>query len=106
MLVNMNIVIVDDSIENCLLQKKYLETDGYRKVSYVLSAKEVIVKLAYSIGVAEPVMATAIVDGKEMPIKGYDLTPEGIKKLLELNKPQFQKTAEWGHFGNGFKWDV
>jgi len=74
------------------------------------SVKEVMVKLAYSIGVAEPVMATAEIkyrDGRtEMNgIDGYDLTPKGIIDQLELRKPQFQKTAEWGHFGNGFKWD-
>jgi S-adenosylmethionine synthetase len=70
-------------------------------------SKEVIVKLAYSIGVAEPVMATAEIDGKEIDLidSGYGLTPKEIIDNLELRKPQFQKTAEWGHFGNGFKWD-
>lgn len=71
------------------------------------SAKEIFVKLAYSIGVAEPVMATAKIDGKEIDLanSGYGLTPKEIINNLELRKPQFQKTAEWGHFGNGFKWD-
>ncbi len=69
------------------------------------NAKEVFVRLAYAIGVAQPVQATAIVDGKEMQIEGYDLTPKGIITALELDKPVFAKTAEWGHFGNGFKWD-
>ncbi len=72
-------------------------------------ASEVIVKLAYSIGFPEPVMATASVRKGdkwfEVEIKDYDLTPKGIIKQLELKKPVFQKTAEWGHFGNGFKWD-
>lgn len=73
-------------------------------------AKEVMVKLAYSIGVAEPVMATAEVtdqnNNKEIiEISGYDLTPKGIINFLELKKPQFEKVAEWGSFGNGFKWD-
>lgn len=68
-------------------------------------AKEVTVKLAYSIGMPEPVMANAIVDGKEKEIKGYDLTPKGINEFLKLKNPIYQKTAEWGHFGNKFEWD-
>lgn len=67
-------------------------------------ARQVLVKLAYSIGVAEPVMAIAIVDGVEAPITGYDLTPAGIIKTLELKTPRFQHTAEWGHMGNKFIW--
>lgn len=69
------------------------------------NAKEVLVKLAYSIGVAEPVMATAVVDGEEVEITEYDLTPKGIIEFLKLREPNFSKTAEWGHFGNNFKWD-
>jgi len=72
-------------------------------------ASEVIVKLAYSIGIPEPVMATASVRKLdkwfEMEIKEYDLTPKGIIKSLKLKNPIYQKTAEWGHFGNGFIWD-
>ena len=69
------------------------------------NAKEVIVKLAYAIGVAEPVMITATVDGETVDIKNANCTPLGIIKFLDLRKPQFAKTAEWGHFGNGFTWD-
>ena len=68
------------------------------------NAKEVFVELAYAIGVAEPVQATATVDGVEMEVEGYDLTPKGIIKALKLNKPIFETTSEWGHFGNGFNW--
>lgn len=76
-------------------------------VDYLKSkgAHEVYVYLAYSIGVAEPVQSIAVIDGKEELIKGYDLTPKGIIDFLDLQKPQFAKTAMWGHFGNGFKWD-
>lgn len=70
------------------------------KVSFVF------VQLAYAIGVAEPVQATIVADGKdEEQVSGYDLTPKGIIRFLDLQKPQFEKAAEWGHFGNGFKWD-
>jgi S-adenosylmethionine synthetase len=39
-------------------------------------------------------------------VKGFDLRPKSIIKLLGLKKPIFEKTAEWGHFGNQFKWDI
>ena len=68
-------------------------------------AKEVFVKLAYAIGKPEPVMAVAILDEKEILIEGYDLTPKGIKKMLNLENVKFAKTAKWGHFGRGFNWD-
>jgi len=68
-------------------------------------AKEVLVKLAYAIGRKEPLMKSVIVDGREKEIKGYDLTPNGIIKFLDLRKPIYRKTSQWGHFGNGFKWD-
>jgi S-adenosylmethionine synthetase len=70
------------------------------------NAHKVFVRLAYSIGVAEPLEATAIVDGKEHVVDGYDLTPLGITKLLDLKKPIFEKTASYGHFGHDdFPWE-
>ncbi len=68
-------------------------------------AKEVFVYLAYAIGVREPVMAVAIVDGKEETITGYDLSPKGIIETLGLTEPIFEATAQWGHYGNSFNWD-
>jgi S-adenosylmethionine synthetase len=69
-------------------------------------AKEVFCYLAYAIGVAEPVEASVVIDGKHEIVEGYDLTPKGIIDALELRKPQFEQTAKWGHFGNGFVWDA
>lgn len=69
-------------------------------------AHEVYCYLAYAIGVAEPVEATVIVDGVQEEVKGYDLTPRGIIDFLDLRKPQFEETARYGHFGNGFTWDI
>ena len=75
---------------------------------------EVMVKLAYAIGVAQPVMAyyeATYMDDREkttgnIKLDGeWDLTPQGIIKTLDLRRPQFEKTAQWGHFGNGFTWD-
>jgi S-adenosylmethionine synthetase len=68
-------------------------------------AKKAYVHLAYSIGIAQPVMAVAEVDGKEVKVTGYDLRPRAIIDFLQLRKPQFENTARYGHFGNGFKWD-
>ena len=69
-------------------------------------AKEVYVKLAYAIGEKDPVMAVAVLDGKETKIEDYDLTPNGIRKLLKLDNVKFVETSKWGHFGNPeFPWE-
>ena len=40
-----------------------------------------------------------------------DLSPRGIREHLELNKPIYQRTAAYGHFGRapeedgGFSWE-
>ncbi|PJE65346.1 methionine adenosyltransferase [Candidatus Saccharibacteria bacterium CG10_big_fil_rev_8_21_14_0_10_47_8] len=68
-------------------------------------AREVFCYLAYAIGVAEPLEATVVLDGKSQIVKGYDLTPKGIIKYLDLRKPQYEQTARYGHFGHGFRWD-
>ena len=65
---------------------------------------EVMVQLAYAIGYDQPLQATAIVDGEHEFIKGYDLSPKGIIEFLQLRKPQFAKTAEFGHMGANFSW--
>lgn len=67
-------------------------------------AKEVYTKLAYAIGKSEPVMAVAVIDGKEEQIVGYDLTPNGLRKFLKLDEVKFKDTCTWGHFGRGFEW--
>jgi len=67
-------------------------------------AQEVFVQLAYAIGYDQPLQATAVIDGVETPIEGYDLSPKGIIEFLDLRKPQFAKTAEFGHMGNNFSW--
>lgn len=69
------------------------------------NAHEVLVRLAYAIGKAEPLEATALVDGKPEVITGYDLTPRGIIKFLDLKRPIYEATARYGHYGEGFDWD-
>ena len=68
------------------------------------TAQEVIVQLAYAIGYNEPLQASAVVDGQHEFIKGYDLSPKGIIDFLELKKPIFSDTAQFGHMGAGFSW--
>jgi len=68
-------------------------------------AHEVLVRLAYAIGYAEPLEKTVIIDGKPEEIEGYDLTPNGIIKFLDLKRPIYEKTARYGHYGEGFDWD-
>ncbi len=76
-------------------------------VSYLerYGADEALVKIAYSIGIAEPLMAEAVCDGKIIKITDFDLRPQAIIEFLDLKKPIFYKTAQNGHFGNYFSWD-
>ena len=71
------------------------------------NAHEVYVYLAYAIGHDQPLQATALVDGVEKIVKGYDLTPNGIIEFLDLKRPIYEATACYGHFGHeDFSWDI
>ena len=41
----------------------------------------------------------------------FDLSPRGIREMLKLNKPIYEKTAAYGHFGRetendgSFSWE-
>lgn len=69
------------------------------------NAKEVYVRLAYAIGIAEPLETTVVVDGVSERAVGYDVTPHGIIKRLDLKRPIYEQTARYGHFGHGFDWE-
>ena len=71
-------------------------------------ANEVYVFIAYAIGYDQPLEATVVVDGNEEVISSrYDLSPAGIVKLLDLRRPIYERTAEYGHFGHAeFSWEV
>lgn len=71
-------------------------------------AKKCLIQLAYAIGVAEPVslfidcFGTAKIKEEkllELIHRSVDLTPNGIIKHLELDKPIYLKTSTYGHFG-------
>jgi len=78
------------------------------------------IQLAYAIGVATPLSVyvdlhdTGKVD--EMALERalrevMDLSPSGIRRTLDLNKPIYARTAAYGHFGRepdadgGFSWE-
>lgn len=68
-------------------------------------ASEVLVKLAYVIGGVEPVMQSAIIDGKLVSLN-YDCRPQAIIERFDLLRPIYYDTARYGHFGRGINsWD-
>ena len=69
-------------------------------------ASEVYVYLAYAIGYDQPLEATVTIDGRQEPVTGYDLSPSGIIDYLQLKRPQYEQTAQYGHFGHAdFAWE-
>jgi len=70
-------------------------------------AKKCEIQFAYSIGVAKPVsiyidtFGTNTIPEEEIDkIKSkFDLTPRGIIEYLDLKKPIYRKTTNYGHFG-------
>src|SRR3989344_2179251 len=70
-------------------------------------AREVLVKLGYVIGKAEPLIKIALIDGVE-ELFDYDCRPNAIIERLDLRKPKFLKTARNGHFGKigKYTWEV
>ncbi len=78
------------------------------------------IQLAYAIGVSKPISVylnthgtgtapeTVIVDALKQLV---DLRPRGIREHLQLNKPIYERTSAYGHFGRtptddgGFSWE-
>lgn len=67
-----------------------------------------LVQLAYAIGVAEPVSFVVVGEGlsdaqaaeaAEVLRGEFDLTPAGIIRVLDLQRPIYYPTAAYGHFG-------
>ncbi len=78
------------------------------------------IQLSYAIGVSKPLsiyadthgtgqIADAVIEKAVGQV--MDLTPRGIREHLQLNKPIYQRTAAFGHFGRepdadgGFSWE-
>jgi S-adenosylmethionine synthetase len=83
-------------------------------------ASKCTIQLSYAIGVSEPLSVYVDTHGtgkvKEEKLekalrKVMDLTPRGIRKHLDLNKPIYARTSSYGHFGRkptkdgGFSWE-
>ncbi len=83
-------------------------------------AERCTIQLAYAIGVAQPLSVyvdlhgTGRVDEEllERALREVmDLSPSGIRRALDLNKPIYARTAAYGHFGRepdadgGFSWE-
>lgn len=82
--------------------------------------RRVLVQIAYSIGIAEPLSIYVdtygtVAEGKtdkdliDIVNKNFDLKPGMIIKELKLTRPIFVKTAAYGHFGRqdpDFTWEV
>lgn len=61
-------------------------------------ADEVLVKIGYVIGKAEPLIKYALIDGKEETFD-YDCRPAAITEQFDLKKPLYLDLAKNGHFG-------
>lgn len=83
-------------------------------------AEKCTIQLSYAIGVSKPLSIYAdsygtgqVADEKieKAVAEVMDLTPRGIREHLQLNKPIYQRTAAYGHFGRkpeadgGFSWE-
>jgi len=83
-------------------------------------AERCTIQLSYAIGVAKPLSIYADTHGSvevdpaaiERAIADVmDLTPRGIRQHLGLNRPIYERTAAYGHFGRapeadgGFSWE-
>lgn len=71
-------------------------------------AKKCEIQISYAIGVAKPVSifvdtfgTGTVSDGEIISIieNNFDLTPRGIINTLDLEKPIYTKTTNYGHFG-------
>ena len=83
-------------------------------------ANKCLIQLAYAIGVSKPLsIYVNLFDNdinknkfvEEKIIENFDLSPRGIREMLGLNKPIYEKTAAYGHFGRipendgAFSWE-
>ena len=71
-------------------------------------ADKCLIQLAYAIGVSKPLsIYVDLFDNDEeknrhvekLISENFDLSPRGIREMLGLNKPIYEQTAAYGHFG-------
>ena len=83
-------------------------------------ANKCLIQLAYAIGVSKPLsIYVDLFDDdleknkfvEEKIKENFDLSPRGIREMLNLNNPIYEKTAAYGHFGRApesdgaFSWE-
>ena len=77
-------------------------------------AKKCLIQLAYAIGVSKPLsIYVNLFDGdlekskhvEKLVKDNFDLSPRGIREMLSLNKPIYECTSAYGHFGRDPKSD-
>ena len=83
-------------------------------------ADKCLIQLAYAIGISKPLsLYVNLFDGNDekskhvekLIIDNFDLSPRGIRKMLSLNRPIYECTAAYGHFGRkprsdgSFSWE-
>ncbi|XP_022096626.1 S-adenosylmethionine synthase-like [Acanthaster planci] len=77
--------------------------------------RRVLVQVSYAIGISEPlsvfVWSYGTSDKSEKELlkiisDNFDLRPGAIIRELDLRRPIYQKTASYGHFKEGFSWEV
>ncbi|XP_031569423.1 S-adenosylmethionine synthase-like [Actinia tenebrosa] len=77
--------------------------------------RRVLVQISYAIGIAEPLSIAVFSYGTseksedellQIVRENFDLRPGRIVKDLDLKKPIYQKTCVYGHFKEGFTWEV
>ena len=83
-------------------------------------ADKCLIQLAYAIGVSKPLsIYVNLFDNdldknkfvEERIKESFDLSPRGIREMLGLNKPIYEKTSAYGHFGRepdkegAFSWE-
>ena len=83
-------------------------------------ADKCLIQLAYAIGVSKPLsiyvdLFDNDLDKNKFVVEkineNFDLSPRGIREMLKLNRPIYEKTAAYGHFGRtsaddgSFSWE-
>ena len=77
-------------------------------------SEKCLIQLAYAIGVSKPLsIYVDLFDNDEEKNRhveklisdNFDLSPRGIREMLGLNKPIYEKTAAYGHFGRDVEKD-
>jgi S-adenosylmethionine synthetase len=83
-------------------------------------AEACTMQLSYAIGVSKPISVYLFAHGTGTAPEGeivkalqqlVDLSPRGIREHLQLNRPIYERTAAYGHFGRkpdadgGFSWE-